>query len=135
MLVTITASPRGYKIGRQHPEEQRNLLIFTALRFITAAMLVRYKPAIGLLLLVLPMIMGLFITAWAMYGRHAGLNTDNQFEASLNNANRWYKLLTGNTGYHIAHHYNDGLQLPQAPQNTKKVPKYTEKLLVKSRLR
>ena len=116
LKVTATAYYRGYKIGKSHPAQQRPFLIFSALTFIAVAALVAYKPVAGLLLFVLPMIMGLFITAWATYEHHAGLNTDNQFEASFNNLNRWYNLFTGNLGYHTAHHYNGGLHWSKLPK-------------------
>lgn len=116
LLVTATAYYRGYKIGRNHPAQQRVFLIFSALTFLAVAGLVAYKPVAGLLLFVLPMLMGLFITAWATYEHHAGLNTDNQFEASFNNLNRWYNLFTGNLGYHTAHHYNGGLHWSKLPR-------------------
>jgi fatty acid desaturase len=116
LTITATAYYRGYKIGKSHPQQQKVFLIFSALTFLIVAGLVAYKPVAGMLLFVCPMIMGLFITAWATYEHHAGLNTDNQFEASFNNLNRWYNLFTGNLGYHTAHHYNGGLHWSKLPK-------------------
>ena len=121
LLTTLTAYPRGYRVGKNYPKEQRNLLIFTAITFLIVGLLVWYKPAAGLLLFVLPMIMGLFMTAWATYEHHAGLNTNDQFEASFNNLNYWYNLFTGNLGYHTAHHYNGGLHWSKLPKVHEKI--------------
>ena len=116
LTITATAYYRGYKVGKNYPAEQKVFLTYTALTFLIVAGLVIAKPAAAILLFVLPMIMGLFMTAWATYEHHAGLNTDNQFEASFNNLNRWYNILTGNLGYHTAHHYNGGLHWSKLPK-------------------
>ena len=114
--VTATAYYRGYLVGKHHPEEQKAFLFYSAVTFAILAALIWYKPAAGILLFALPMVMGLFMTAWATYEHHAGLNTDNQFEASFNNLNKWYNLFTGNLGYHTAHHYNGGLHWSKLPK-------------------
>ena len=121
LLTTLTAYTRGYRVGKNYPNEQRNFIIFTAITFLIVGLLVWYKPAAGLLLFVLPMIMGLFMTAWATYEHHAGLNTNDQFEASFNNLNYWYNLFTGNLGYHTAHHYNGGLHWSKLPKVHEKI--------------
>lgn len=121
LTITATAYYRGYQVGKHHPKEQKSFILYSLITFAIVAGLVAYKPAAGLLLFVLPMIMGLFITAWATYEHHAGLNTDNQFEASFNNLNRWYNLFTGNLGYHTAHHYRQGLHWSKLPQLHEKI--------------
>jgi fatty acid desaturase len=116
LVIAATAYYRGYLVGKNFPKEQKQFLFFTTLTFLIVAGLVAYKPVAGILLFVLPMIMGLFMTAWATYEHHAGRNTDNQFEASFNNLNPWYNRLTGNLGYHTAHHYNGGLHWSKLPK-------------------
>ncbi len=116
LITTATAYYRGYQVGKQFPKEQRQFLIFTALTFAIVLALVIYKPVAGLLLFVLPMVMGMFMTAWATYEHHAGRCTDDRFQASFNNTNRWYNLFTGNLGYHTAHHYNGGLHWSKLPK-------------------
>lgn len=116
VIITATAYYRGFKVGQKFPREQRAFLIFSTLTLIILALLIAYRPLPALLIFVLPMIMGLFLTAWATYEHHAGLNTDDQYKASFNNLNRWYNLFTGNLGYHTAHHYNGGLHWSKLPQ-------------------
>lgn len=133
LKITATAYYRGYQVGKEHPKERRDFMLFTLITFVIVAGLVAYKPAAGLLLFVLPMIMGLFMTAWATYEHHAGLNTENEFEASFNNLNRWYNLFTGNLGYHTAHHYKGGLHWSKLPQLHEKIKdKIPEELIRKS---
>lgn len=121
LITTATSYYRGFLVGKQFPKEQQQFLIFTALTFAIVTGLVIYKPVAGLLLFVLPMFMGMFMTAWTTYEHHAGRSTEDQFHASFNNTNRWYNLFTGNLGYHTAHHYNGGLHWSKLPKLHEKI--------------
>lgn len=133
LKITATAYYRGYQVGKNFPKEQRDFVLFSLITFAVLVGLIAYKPAAGILLFLLPMIMGLFLTAWATYEHHAGLNTDNEFEASFNNLNRWYNLFTGNLGYHTAHHYKGGLHWSKLPQLHEKIKhKIPDELIRKS---
>lgn len=114
--VAATAYPRGYKVGHRYPKMQKVFLFYTALTLAIVAGLVYFKPVSALLLFVLPIISGLLITAWTTYDHHSGLDTENCFEASRNNLNRFYNLATGNLGYHTAHHYRQGVHWSLLPQ-------------------
>lgn len=114
--VAATAYYRGYEVGKQHPRLQREFLLFGGLTLAFVIALVCYKPIAGLFLFVLPMICGLTLTAWATYEHHAGLDTDNEMEASYNNMSRFYNLCTGNLGYHTAHHYKQGVHWSKLPE-------------------
>lgn len=121
LLIAATAYYRGYQVGKEHPKEQRVFILYTFFTFTFVIGLMTYQPMAGLFLFVLPMIVGLLITAWTTYDHHAGLNTENEFEASFNNVNRWYNLFTGNLGYHTAHHYKQGLHWSKLPQLHEKI--------------
>lgn len=116
LITAATSYYRGFLVGKKFPKEQKQFLLFSTLTFTTVIGLVIYKPIAGLLLFVLPMCMGMFMTAWATYEHHAGRSTQDQFHASFNNTNRWYNLFTGNLGYHTAHHYNGGLHWSKLPK-------------------
>ena len=133
LTIAITAYYRGYLVGKKHPKEQRDFILYTIITFAIIAGLVVYQPAAGILLFVLPMMVGLLITAWTTYDHHAGLNTEEEFEASFNNVNRWYNLFTGNLGYHTAHHYKQGLHWSKLPQLHDKIKdKIPEELIQKT---
>ena len=133
LTIAITAYYRGYLVGKKHPKEQRDFILYTVITFAIVAGLVAYQPAAGVLLFVLPMMTGLLITAWTTYDHHAGLNTEEEFEASFNNVNRWYNLFTGNLGYHTAHHYKQGLHWSKLPQLHDKIKdKIPEELIQKT---
>lgn len=113
--VAVTAYTRGYSVGKRYPKQQHPFLIFTALTFIAVAILVWYKPVAGIMLFVLPMITSLLFTAYVTYEHHSGLDTENEFEASYNNLSPLFNRLTGNLGYHTAHHHRQGVHWSKLP--------------------
>ena len=115
LIVALSAYPRGYAVGKRYPKHQKPFLIYGILCFAIVTALTITKPLPALALFILPMVTGLLFTAYATYDHHSGLDTQNQFEASYNNLNRWYNLFTGNLGYHTAHHYKQGLHWSKLP--------------------
>jgi fatty acid desaturase len=113
--VAASAYYRGYQVGKSHPEKQKKFLIFSAITFSIVFALVFYKPVAGLFLFVLPMVLGLVLTSWATYEHHAGLDTQKSFEASNNNIHPFFNLVTGNLGYHTAHHYKQWVHWSKLP--------------------
>jgi fatty acid desaturase len=113
--VAVTAYPRAFQVGRSYPTHQRQFLIFGALTFVLVAALIAYKPLAGVMLFALPMVCSMLYTAWVTYDHHSGLDTDDHFQASYNNLNRWFNRLTGNLGYHTAHHRSGGLHWSRLP--------------------
>ena len=126
--VAITAYPRGYAVGKRYPKQLKPFLIYTAITFFIVASLVWYKPAAGIMLFALPMMISLIFTAYATYEHHSGLDTENEFEASRNKLSPVYNFLTGNLGYHTAHHHKQGVhwsRLPELHAKIKdKIPEY-----------
>ena len=114
--IASTAYYRGYLVGRQYPHHYRTHLIYTIMTAALVLGLIAYQPLQALILFVIPMILGLLITAWATYDHHAGLDTDDDFCASYNTMNPLYNLVTGNLGHHTAHHYKQGVHWSELPQ-------------------
>ena len=113
--VALTAYPRGYQVGKRHPKQQRPFLIYTAVTFFLIALLTAYNPVGAFFLFILPMITSLLFTAYVTYDHHSGLDTKNEFEASYNNLNPLFNKLTGNLGYHTAHHHKQGVHWSKLP--------------------
>lgn len=132
LIVTLTAYPRGFKVGAKHPKVRKEFLLYSAITFLLVGALVWAKPIQGFMLFLLPMVVGLFLTAWATFEHHAGLNTDCEFEASYNNTNRWYNLFTGNLGYHTAHHYRQGVHWSKLPDLHEQIKQHIPEHLIRT---
>lgn len=134
--VTVTAYQRAYQVGKSKPMHARHLrafVLFSSLTALIVLALVIYQPVQALFLFVLPMIGSLMFTAWVTYDHHAGLDTDKHFEASYNIVNPLFNKLTGNLGYHTAHHYRQGLHWSKLPELHETIKdKIPDELYVKS---
>lgn len=113
--VALTAYPRGFVVGKKYPKQQKTFVACAIATFIMVLVLVWIKPVAGIILFVLPMITSLLFTSYVTYDHHSGLETDNMFEASYNNLNPIYNMLTGNLGYHTAHHFKQGIHWSKLP--------------------
>lgn len=116
LTIAGTAYQRGYQVGKKFPRVQRDFLIYGLLTLLGVVALCWYRPVAGLLVFVLPMVISLLFTAWVTYDHHSGLDTDDVFAASYNNTSAFYNLVTGNLGYHTAHHYRQGLHWSKLPE-------------------
>jgi fatty acid desaturase len=119
--LALTAYPRAFHVGKRYPRLQRVFVIFGALTAVLLAVLIHHRPVPALLLFALPMVCSMLFTAWVTYDHHAGLETDDGFEASYNIMNRWFNRLTGNLGYHTAHHRSGGLHWSRLPSLHEKI--------------
>lgn len=111
-----TAYLRGFRVGRRFPRVQRDFVLYGALTLLGMALLLIWRPLPALFVFVLPMVISLLFTAWVTHDHHSGLATDDPFEASYNNTNPLFNFLTGNLGYHTAHHYRQGLHWSKLPE-------------------
>ncbi len=113
--VASTAYYRGFQVGRKHPRVQRNFLLYSSVTFAGVALLCWYRPVPAIFVFLLPMMISLLFTVWVTFEHHSGLETDDAFHASFNNTNPLFNFLTGNLGYHTAHHYRLGLHWSKLP--------------------
>jgi fatty acid desaturase len=114
--VALTAYPRAFEVSRRFPAHRRRFLTYTALTFALVATLIAFKPFAGFMLFLLPMVCSLLYTAWVTYDHHSGLDTEDEFQASYNNLNKAFNRLTGNLGYHTAHHHRQGVHWSKLPE-------------------
>jgi fatty acid desaturase len=111
----VLAYPRAWRVGRQFPKHRR-ALVGSAL-FIGALLtcLLLWRPLPALFVFVLPMMISLLGTVFATHAHHSGKRTDSHFVACNNTLHRGYNVMTGNLGYHTAHHYKPGVHWSRLP--------------------
>jgi fatty acid desaturase len=127
-----TAYYRGYRVGKKFPRVQRDFLLYGALTLIGVTLLCWFRLVPALFVFVIPMAISLLFTSWVTHEHHSGLDTDDQFQASYNNANPLFNLLTGNLGYHTAHHYRPGLHWSKLPELHEKIKHLIPPALVRN---
>ncbi|VAW53502.1 hypothetical protein MNBD_GAMMA05-402 [hydrothermal vent metagenome] len=133
--VALTAYYRGYQVGKKHPRPFKVFLAATAVTIVLLSMMFWYQPMPTLFVFIIPMMVSLLFTAWVTYGHHSGLDVDNDFEASYNIMSPIYNLLTGNLGYHTAHHHKQGLHWSRLPELHEKIKdKIPERLFLTEHL-
>lgn len=115
-ITTATAYTRAWATGAKYPKQRR---LFAVMFVLTAALvggLVWARPLPGLIVFVLTPLIALFGTALATWTHHAGRSTASHFVACNNILQPFYNRLTGNLGYHTAHHYKPGVHWSQLPK-------------------
>jgi fatty acid desaturase len=115
LMTALTAYPRAFKVGLRYPQALRVFLGMGALQLALLGLLFWHDWYNALFIFLLPMCVSLYVTAWATYFHHAGLDTKEHRDASYNILHRGYNLMTGNLGYHTAHHTKHGLHWSKLP--------------------
>lgn len=116
VITTLTAYTRAWRVGASYPKIRRTFAWMFVVTMAVVAGLVAYRPVAGLFVFVLPMVISLVLTVWATYAHHTGNSTESHFVASNNITARAYNVLTGNLGYHTAHHYKPGVHWSKLPE-------------------
>ena len=116
LVTALTVYPRCYQMGKRFPQHQRVFLGMGGIMLMLLAFLFYWNWVNATLLFLLPMMISIYNTVWHTYYHHAGLDTDNDLEASYNILEKWYNWVTGNLGYHTAHHMNMGLHWSRLPE-------------------
>jgi fatty acid desaturase len=114
--VAITAYPRAWAVGAHYPKQRRIFLGMGLLQLAFVGTLAWFNWYNALFCVAIPMALSLYLTAWATYFHHVNLDTDVPTEASYNILHRGYNLMTGNLGYHTAHHMKHGLHWSKLPK-------------------
>jgi fatty acid desaturase len=115
LVTTLTAYPRAWRVGRDYPKIRRTFTWMLVVTLALLALLVSLRPLPALFVFVLPMAISLVVTVWATHSHHTGNSTESHFVASNNITAPAYNILTGNLGYHTAHHLKPGVHWSKLP--------------------
>ena len=125
--IMFTSYYRAWKVGSKYTKQRTEMIIYSLLLLGAIMMLTFINPINTILLFIAPMILSLFLTSQATYNHHSELNTDDKFSASRTDLNSFWNLLTGNLGYHTAHHIKPNAHWSKLPTIHKsiedKIPK------------
>lgn len=114
--VAVTGYPRALQVGERFPEIRKGLVGMGIFSLMLLSIFFYYNWLNALCVFLVPMIYGYLITCWHTYCHHAGLDSDDHFHASHNIMHRMYNIMTGNLGYHTAHHIKPGLHWSKLPE-------------------
>jgi fatty acid desaturase len=121
LITALTAYPRCFEVGPHFPRLFRTFLLSGSAVVIALGILFYLNWFNALMIFAIPMWVSLYNTAWHTYYHHAGLDTEDEFEASYNIVEKWYNIATGNLGYHTAHHVKMGIHWSRLPEYHEKI--------------
>ncbi len=115
-VVSVTAYYRCYIVWNKYRKKQKYFLIMCMIQFILLVWLIVYQPLQGVVLFLIPMITGLFLTVYTTYHHHSWLESNDPYKSSYNIVTPWYNFVTWNLWYHTAHHLNGSLHWSKLPE-------------------
>lgn len=105
----------AYRNSLEHPEIKRTFVAMSLLQIALLAALVWVNPFNAVAIFIIPLVISFVMTCRHTYDHHAECSETDEYAASNNITHRWYNILTGNLGYHTAHHLRPGLHWSKLP--------------------
>ncbi len=116
LITAATAYTRAWEVGKRYPKVRRGMVRGGVAVLAIVAALFAANPWNALWVYAVPMVSTLLATAWVTYYHHAGYSTESHFTGCTNITDPIYNLLTGNLGFHAAHHYRQNVHWSKLPE-------------------
>lgn len=116
LTIAATGYLRAFMVGLRHKRYLSAFFGVGTFVLLCVSAMVYFRPIPSTFVFLIPMVGGYIVTCWHTYCHHAGLDTDDHFQASHNIMHRWYNIFTGNLGFHTAHHVKPGLHWSKLPE-------------------
>jgi fatty acid desaturase len=116
LITAATAYPRAWVVGARYPKVRRGMIGGIVATLAVLALLFSVNAYNALWVYVIPMIATLTATAWVTYYHHANFPTNDAMDGCTNVLDPIYNLLTGNLGYHSAHHHRQNIHWSKLPE-------------------
>ena len=113
--VALTGYSRAWRNSTGHKHHRGGFVVGGIATGCALAVLLAANWLNAVIVFILPMVYSYVMTCRHTYDHHAGLSEDDPYAASYNITHRWYNILTGNLGYHTAHHLRHGLHWSKLP--------------------
>jgi fatty acid desaturase len=105
-----------FRVGLKYRRYLRYWLAMKLPLYVLIGAALWINPINTVLIFLIPGFIALSHTIWATYEHHAGCSTDDHLVGSFNRDNRLYNFVTGNLGFHTAHHKRPGVHWSLLPQ-------------------
>lgn len=115
-IVSVTAYFRAWQVGSKYPRIRWYFLSMCAIQLTLLIGFLIYSPLSWIFIFVVPMVTWILLTVYTTYYHHSWLESSDPYESSYNITQWWYNLLTGNLGYHTAHHLKWNLHWSKLPE-------------------
>ncbi len=115
-IVAITSYYRAFMVWNKYRNIQKYFICMCIIQVGLLFLLIFLQPLQGIVLFCIPMVMWIIITVYTTYHHHSWLDSKDHYTSSYNIITPWYNLLTGNLGYHTAHHINGSRHWSKLPE-------------------
>ncbi len=111
----LMAYPYCFTIGKKHVSILNRFYFNGIILMCFLAFAFKHNQINFFWIFLLPMLISIFATCYVTYYHHSDMSLTIKMQSCRNNFSKINNILTGNLGYHTAHHYNMSLHWSKLP--------------------